>query len=125
MKILMATHYFASHKGGIEIVAEELFRVLAESEQEVIWLAADTTPPPDPLGISRTVSLRVFNFVEEKTGLPFPIPKPSALTKIIHEISNADVVILHDCLYLSNILAFLAARLRRVPVLVIQHLGFI
>ena len=125
MKILMASHYFASHKGGIEIVAEELFRVLAESEQEVIWLAADATPPPEPLGTSRTVSLRVFNFVEEKTGLPFPIPRPSALRKIIHEISNADIVVLHDCLYLSNILAFTSARLRRVPVLVIQHLGFV
>jgi hypothetical protein len=54
MKILMASHYFASHKGGIEIVAEELFRRLAVSEQEVTWLAADTTPPPDPLGRSRT-----------------------------------------------------------------------
>ena len=31
----MASHYFASHKGGIEIVAEELFRVLAVGEQEV------------------------------------------------------------------------------------------
>ena len=50
MKILMASHYFASHKGGIEIVAEELFRVLADSEREVTWLAADATLPPEPLG---------------------------------------------------------------------------
>jgi glycosyltransferase involved in cell wall biosynthesis len=125
MKILMASHYFASHKGGIEIVAEELFRVLADSEREVTWLAADATLPPDPLGTSRTISLRVCNFVEDKTGLPFPIPRPSALRKIIHEVSNADVVILHDCLYLSNIFAFVVARLRRVPILVIQHLGFV
>lgn len=28
MKILMASPYFASHNGGIEIVAEELYRGL-------------------------------------------------------------------------------------------------
>jgi glycosyltransferase involved in cell wall biosynthesis len=124
MKILMASHYFASHKGGIEIVAEELFRRLAVSEQEVTWLAADTTPPPDPLGRSRTVSLHVCNFVEDKIGLPFPIPHPTALGRILHQVRNADVVILHDCLYLSNILTFLASRFHHVPTIIVQHTRF-
>ena len=120
----MASHYFASHKGGIEIVAEELFRRLAVSEQEVTWLAADTTLPPDPLGRSRTVSLRVCNFVEDKIGLPFPIPNPTALGRILHHVRYADVVILHDCLYLSNILAFLASRFHHIPTIIVQHTRF-
>ncbi len=125
MKVLMASHYFASHKGGIEIVAEELFRGLAARGQEVVWVAGDATPPPDPMAGSRSVSLRVWNFVEEKIGLPFPIPTLSALRRISREVSNADVLILHDCLYLSNILAFLFARFRGVQTMIVQHIGFV
>jgi glycosyltransferase involved in cell wall biosynthesis len=125
MKILMASHYFASHKGGVEIVAEALFHEFTDKGQEVVWIAGDATPQPESVGRSRTVSLPVFNFMEEKTGLPFPIPTPRALGKIIREVENADILILHDCLYLSNILAFLKARWRRVPTVIIQHIGFV
>jgi len=123
MKILMTSHYFASHNGGIEIVAEELYRGLAARGQEVVWLAGDATPPPRPIAASHAVSLRVFNFVEEKIGLPFPIPTLGALRKISREVSSADVLILHDCLYLSNILAFLVAQFRSVPTIIAQHIG--
>jgi len=125
MKILMASHYFASHKSGIEIIAEELFLGLAAREQEVVWLAGDATPPPEPVGKSRAVSLPIFNFVEDKIGLPFPIPTPGALRKISRELSNTDVLLLHDCLYLSNIFAFLVAQLRGVPTIINQHIGFV
>ncbi len=121
MKILMATHYFASHRGGIEIVAGELFCALTANGQEVTWMAGDCTPPPDPQGGSRLLPLRVFNFVEEKIGLPFPIPTVGALRKIRAAVRDADVVVLHDCLYLANIAAFFFARSRRVPIIVVQH----
>jgi glycosyltransferase involved in cell wall biosynthesis len=125
MKILTASHYFASHNGGIEIVADELYRGLAARDQEVVWLAGDATPPPNPVGRSRPVPLRIFNFVEEKIGLPFPIPTLGALRKISRELSSADVLILQDCLYLSNIAAFLLAQFRRVPTIIIQHIGLV
>ena len=125
MKILMASHYFASHRGGIEIVAEELFRGLAARGQEVVWLAGDATPRPDPIARSHSVSFRVFNFVEERIGLPFPIPTLGAWRKISREVNTADVLILHDCLYLSNILAFLLAKFRGVPTVIVQHIGLV
>ena len=124
MRILMASHYFASHKGGVEIVADELYRGLANREQEVAWIAGDATPPPDPIGRSLAAPLRIFNFVEDKIGLPFPIPSPGGLKTISREVRNADVLILHDCLYLSNIFAFLAAQFRKLPTIIIQHTRF-
>ena len=78
--------YFGSRQGGIEIVANELFRRLARG-QEVVWLAGDATPPPLPIATSRSVSLSVFNFVEKKIGLPFPIPTLGALKKIRRDIA--------------------------------------
>jgi glycosyltransferase involved in cell wall biosynthesis len=124
MKILMASHYFASHRGGVEVVAEQLFRALTEEDQEVVWMASNATPPPEPVGRSRPLPLPAFNLVEEKIGMPFPIPTAGALRTITREAGNAEILILHDCLYLSNILAFLAARWRGIPTMIVQHTRF-
>jgi len=121
MKILMASSFFASHNGGLERVAGELFRAFTDRGREIVWMAGDITPPPESAGKSRTVSLRIINFVEKKIGIPFPIPAPSALRQIIREIRASDVLILHDCLYLSNIITFLAARWHGIPTIIIQH----
>jgi glycosyltransferase involved in cell wall biosynthesis len=121
----MATHYFGSHQGGIEIVAGKLFREFATLEQEVVWVATDATPPPSVSGTARVLPMRASNFVEKKTGVPFPIPTLGALKKLHNEVRCADVVIVHDCLYLTNIAAFALARLNRIPVLIIQHIGLV
>ena len=47
MKLLTVTHYFESHRGGIEIVAGQLAREFARSGMEVTWLATDATAAPD------------------------------------------------------------------------------
>lgn len=123
MKILILSHYFASHRGGIETAAEEQFRALAARGQEVAWLAADSTPGPASTGRSHAIPLPVCNFVEQKTGLPLPIPALGAFKEISRELSTADILILHDCLYLTNMFAFVLARLRKLPVIVNQHLA--
>jgi glycosyltransferase involved in cell wall biosynthesis len=124
MKILMASHYFASHKGGIEIVADALYQEFTKHQIEVVWLAADPTPSPEPVGKSRAAPIPVSNSLEEKIGLPFPIPVKNGIKTIVREVRQTDVLVLHDCLYLSNVLAFLAARLYGKPIITIQHTRF-
>jgi glycosyltransferase involved in cell wall biosynthesis len=119
----MATHYFGSHRGGIEIVAEKLFEELSALNQEIVWMASDTTPPPEIHGRARAVGLPVFNFVETRLGIPLPIPRFRAVKRMRNEVRQADVLVLHDCLYLTNIAAFLYARSRGLPVLIVQHIG--
>ena len=41
MKIVMATHYFGSHNGGVEIIAEHLFRQFSSKGHQVLWIAGD------------------------------------------------------------------------------------
>jgi glycosyltransferase involved in cell wall biosynthesis len=123
MRILMATHYFASHNGGIEIVAEQMFQQFTSLGHEVVWIAADSTPFPQPVGDSRALPIRVCNFVERKIGLPFPIPTVASVQSVKAEVNRADLVLLHDCLYLSNISAFHEARKRGVPTVIVQHIG--
>lgn len=125
MKILMGSSYFSSHLGGVELVAGMLFKEFSVLGHEIVWMAGDITPPPEAAGRSRTASLRIFNFIEDKTGIPFPVPSLKALKTIVREVRSADVLVLHDCLYLSNIFAFLAAKRRGVPTVLIQHVGFI
>jgi len=123
MRILTATHYFGSHRGGIEIVAGKLFQELALLDQEVVWVASDATPPPQIIGKSHAVGMPAFNIVERKLGVPFPIPTPQSMRQLRKEVRAADIVILHDCLYLTNILAFLFAQLYAIPVIIVQHVG--
>lgn len=125
MKILMASSFFASHNGGLERVAGKLFDGFADRGHKTVWMAGGLTAPPESIGGSRAVALHVFDFLEAATGVPFPIPTPSALKRIVSEVKHADVLVLHDCLYLSNIFIFLAARRRRIPIVIVQHIGFI
>jgi glycosyltransferase involved in cell wall biosynthesis len=123
IRILMVTHYFGSHQGGIEIVAERIFQGLDRTQCEVVWAAADVTPPPLQTDSCHALRLRSSNRLEGLTGLPFPVPAIGALCELHREVSRADVVILHDCLYASNVAAFLSAQSCRVPVLIVQHIG--
>ena len=50
-----------------------------------------------------------------------PIPTIGALRKLFSQVHQADLVLLHDCLYLSNIAALLYARMAGVPVVLVQH----
>jgi hypothetical protein len=40
----MVTHYFESHRSGIELIAGRLIRELVRLEQEVVWVASNVTP---------------------------------------------------------------------------------
>lgn len=123
MKFLMATHYFDSHQGGIELVAENLFRGLIRRQCEVVWAAANVSATPAEGAYGRALPLKTWNIVEATTGLPFPVPGIGALKDLCSHVGRADIVLLHDCLYLSNIAAFLCARIRHVPVMIVQHIG--
>ena len=125
MRFLMVTHYFASHQGGIELVAEKLFRGLVRRQCEVVWAAANVSTAPAKEAYGTALPLKTWNGVEAITGLPFPVPSPGALKELCSRVGRADVVLLHDCLYLSNIAAFLRARTLDVPVMIVQHIGLV
>jgi glycosyltransferase involved in cell wall biosynthesis len=125
MKILLVTHYYSTHAGGIEIVAGALAALLAGSH-DVVWVASDCDPVPAGIqGPIRFVPMRSVNVIERRTGLPFPIWGPRSLVRVWQETRRADIVHLHDVAYLGNWVAFISAVLRRKPVLITQHVGFI
>lgn len=121
MKVLMISHYFPSHKGGVEAVADVLAHAFADAGHEVAWMAGDASQEPQADGRVHCVPFAINNLVENRTGVPFPIPLISGIRTILREVRRADVVFLHDSLYLANILAYCAAKLRGIPVIIVQY----
>ena len=122
MKLLMVTHYFESHRGGIEIAAGQLAREIARLGHDLIWLAADTTPPPRAIGCT-TVCVRAANTAEAHLGVPYPVPSVRSILQIINQVGKVDAVLLHDGAYLTTVATFLTARWFRKPIIVVQHVG--
>jgi glycosyltransferase involved in cell wall biosynthesis len=124
LNLLVVTPYFDSHRGGVELVAGQLAREFRRLGQNVAWLATDATPAPTNRdACDRAIAVRAFNLSERRFGIPFPLPTVSALRQIGEEVRRADVIVLHDSLYLTNLAAFLLARRTGTPVVITQHIG--
>ncbi|MCM2322806.1 MAG: glycosyltransferase family 4 protein [Oligoflexia bacterium] len=126
MRFLVLSHYYAEHRGGIEIVAEKLALSLAQRGHQIAWAASDARGPslrrvsPAPI---REIRMRALDLFESRLGFPYPLWGPSALATLWREIGQAEVVHLHDYLYFGNICAFVLARVRGKRILVTQHIG--
>jgi glycosyltransferase involved in cell wall biosynthesis len=126
MKLLMATHYFESHRGGIEIVAGRLCRELHARGLDITWLATDASPPPTPSeGCGTALPVPAWNIAERRLGFPLPLPGPRGIAAIWRAVKATDVVLLHDSLYPTNVVARLAARAHAKPVVITQHIGVV
>ena len=123
MKVVLVTHYFPTHGGGIELVAQQLARRLAADHGcEIDWFASGTDAPPSLPGIT-AVPMRTNNLVERLTGMPYPIWGPGSLRRLARAIRDADAVHIHDCIYFGSLCAALLARLYGKRLVVTQHVG--
>ncbi|BBZ26749.1 glycosyl transferase [Mycolicibacterium madagascariense] len=126
-RVLIVSHYFPPHLGGIENVAREEARHLARAGFDVTVV---TTAIGEPAGRRRldgyTVArVRAWNGIEGRTGVPFPIVGPSSIKTFVELIRSADVVHVHDTLYLTSWLAGLGCLLLRKPLVLTHHVGLI
>jgi len=125
MRILLVTHYFSTHRGGVESVAQCLAQRLAqEPDVAMDWMASDCDATPDGLPPRlRYIPARSCNAIERCSGLPYPLWSWGAIRRLWQAVTDCDVVHLHDSLYMGNVLAFVFARRQRRPVIVTQHVG--
>ncbi|HXG11410.1 MAG TPA: glycosyltransferase family 4 protein [Gemmataceae bacterium] len=124
MRILVTTHYYAEHCGGVEIVAEELGRRLTHRGIEVVWAASKLEPVSVDTAFRR-LPMRTLNFTERRLGFPYPLWGPLSLLRLCREVRRCDLLHIHDSLYMGNVVAFVWARLLGKPVVVTQHVGWI
>ncbi|HJT31756.1 MAG TPA: glycosyltransferase family 4 protein [Pirellulales bacterium] len=122
LHVLLVTHYYADHYGGVEIVAAELASRLTNHDCRITWAASDPAPELLPDGV-RALPMRAWNVTERLFGFPYPLWSLGSLSKLRRAVEAADVVHLHDSLYLGNVVAYLAAQRLGKPVVVTQHVG--
>ena len=107
------------------MASEIASRLAAGGAVDITWFASDTDlPPQDSRGL-RCVPARSSNLVERALGIPFPLWSPASLLRLWRAARDCDVVHLHDCLYLPNVVAWIAGAVARRPVVITQHIGHI
>ncbi|MYZ09417.1 glycosyltransferase [Streptomyces sp. SID2999] len=125
LKVLLVSHYYPPHVGGIENVVHREARGLSGQGAEVTVLtSADRSSTTVEDGV-RVVRVAAWNGAERRAGVPFPLFSPALLTTALRLARRADVVHIHDCLYLSSWAAGLAARLTRTPYVLTQHVALV
>ena len=105
-RLLMVSHYFDAHRGGVEIVAARLAQELGGAF-DLRWLATGDASSPSA---ARCEQLAATNILERVAALPYPLLAPSALRRIFRAARKSDIILVHDAIYMTSVAAFVAAR---------------
>jgi rhamnosyl/mannosyltransferase len=126
-RVLHVANQIPPHTGGLEtVVAAETHRLRDRGWDVSVLSSADTQAPGvrDEDGV-RTVRLRGWNGLEERFGVPFNVFSPRALLAMRAEVRRAELVHIHDVIYLISWAAALWCRLERTPYVVHRHVGVV
>jgi D-inositol-3-phosphate glycosyltransferase len=124
-RVLLVSHYYPPHVGGIETVVHQQATHLARHGAEVTVLTSGPrTTTVIEAGV-RVVRRAAWNGIERRTGVPFPVLGPGLLLTAARWARWADVIHVHDCLYMTSWAAGIAAALTRTPYLLTQHVGLV
>lgn len=124
MNIVLVTHFYPAHGGGIEQVGAQLAAHMAADGAQVVWCASDTDAPPTLPGV-RCEPMACFNGIERLSGFPYPLWSPASLLRLSRLVRSADAVHVHDCIYSGSLVAAWLARRHRKRLAVTQHVGLV
>jgi D-inositol-3-phosphate glycosyltransferase len=126
--VLIVCHYYPPHVGGIEEVARTEARGLSAQGVSVTVM---TSSPGARRGASpvdsgvRVVRVAALNTLQ-RFGVPFPLFfLPSLIRHSWIEVQRADVVHVHETLYLSSWVVALCCQLRGTPMVVTKHVDVV
>jgi glycosyltransferase involved in cell wall biosynthesis len=122
-EIVVVTHFFPSHGGGIELVAARLVDEYIRAGHTVEWFASATDVPPAASAGLSVQPVKASNLIEKATQLPYPLWSPCAVPRLWRSIGRARAVHVHEHLYVGSIVAIMIGRLRGKPVVLTQHMG--
>lgn len=127
MKILIVTHYFEPHIGGIEIVAYNQAKALVKKGHEVTIVTSrlDHEKALEYKEGIRIVRVFAWNWFERRFDVPYPIFSPQLVATMSREVKRHDIIHAHGILYLGSFISTLLARMYRKPFIVTEHVGFV
>jgi len=122
MRVVLVTHFYPAHGGGIEQVAAQLAKGLAAAGHQLVWCASDGDALPCIPGVEAR-PMRSFDATERLSGTPYPLWSPAALRLLAQEVRDADAVHVHDAIYAGSLAAAWLARRHRKRLVVTQHIA--
>src|ERR1700677_5222624 len=102
-EIVVVSHYYDSHGGGIERTIRHLISELAGGgDFSIVWAASDIEPPKDdpPARVITLLPMKSYNILERLCGVPWPLWGWKSLRRLRAAIRRADLVWLHDAPYM-------------------------
>ena len=126
-RVLHVASHSRPHMGGLEtVVAAETQGLAARGWDVTLVTSAWTVGPGERVedGV-RVVRVGAWNAIERTTAVPFPVFSPRLWLVLAREVRRADVVHVHDVLYLSSWVAAVCCLLLRTPYVVHRHVGFV
>ena len=127
MKILIVTHYFMPHIGGIEIVAYNQAKELVKIGHEVTIVTSKLNCEKaieQKEGI-RIVRVPAWNWFEKNFDVPYPIFSPRLFLTLRKEIKKSTIIHVHGALYLGSFISSLLGKVYKKPLFVTEHVGFV
>ncbi len=127
MKVLIVTHYFKPHIGGIEIVAYNQAKELVKKGHEVTIVTSrfDREKAVEQKEGIRIVRVAAWNLFEKKFDVPYPLFSPRLVSTINKEIRRNDIIHAHGSLYLGSFISSVLARIYKKPFFITEHVGFV
>jgi glycosyltransferase involved in cell wall biosynthesis len=125
--VLVVSHYYPPHVGGLEVVAREVAAGLQRAGHPVSVLTSACGAQAGEHNEAGVQVRRIpaWNGFEGTIGVPFPLFSPSLIWRAFTMVRRADVVQIHDMLYVSCWVTALFCRLLRTPYVVTQHVGLV
>ncbi len=124
-RILIVSHQFPPHVTGIGNVAaaEAAHLVASGNEVTVMTTGGDGGPATVTPEGYRLVRISAWDGLDRHRGIPFPVSGPAMLSQTRRLVRWADMVHIHDVLYMPCWAAAWAARAAKRPVIVTQHVA--
>jgi D-inositol-3-phosphate glycosyltransferase len=126
MKVVIVSHYYLPHVGGVEILVDREIRALCACGHDVVLITSDVGMGKSPVSLprrARLVRVPVWNVLERLCHLAFPLFSPRLILPLWEEVGRCDVVHAHGALFMSSVLALLIGRLRGRLCILTDHGG--
>jgi D-inositol-3-phosphate glycosyltransferase len=124
LRIGLVTHYMPPHIGGIERLGETLFQAYTAAGADVRWVAS-RAPRTTPCRDGGRIRVACWNGLESRLGVPWPVWGPAGVVEVGRLAQWADVLHVHDCLYIGSAAATITATRLQKPVVLSQHVGLV
>ena len=124
MKIVIISHYFLPHIGGIEMVVYNQAKELVKRGHEVVVISTrvGNEPKEETMDGFKVKRINAWNIFERNWGIPYPVPSIKFFSIANKEIKGADIVHVHDIGYLPSYIGNLLSKNNKKDLVLMQHI---